>query len=313
MSAGPMSAPDHTAARPGLLARLWHMPYLLLPAASLFWAGNFVVGRAVHGGVPPFFLAFWRWALALAVLLPFAWPHLRRDGPLLRRHAPLLLLLALLGIAVFSAFVYLGLATTTAVNAALLQSVIPVAILLCSFLLFGERARPAQMAGLLLSVLGVAVIASHGSLEDLLGLRLHPGDLWVLGAVLGYALYSACLRLRPRVHPLSFLAASILLSLVGLLPAYLWEATRVPAPAAGPGTLLAVGYLALFPSLLSYLFFNRGVELIGANRAGQFIHLLPIFGSLLAVAFLGEALRGFHLLGLALIGGGILLAARRGG
>ncbi|MCI0752496.1 DMT family transporter [Teichococcus vastitatis] len=307
-----MPTPSHPAPRPrrGPMQRLWGMPVLLLVAASLFWAGNFVIGRAVHGIVPPFFLAFWRWMLALLLLLPFAWPHLRRDAPALFRQWPLMLLLGLLGIAVFSTFVYLGLRSTTAVNGALLQSVIPLAILACSFLVFGEAPRPRQLLGLALSLAGVVCIASHGSLEDLLGLRLRAGDLWIMGAVLAYAIYSACLRLRPRVHPLSFLFCAVAASLLALLPAWLWEAAARPLPPLGAATLLSVGYLAVFPSLLSYLFFNRGVELIGANRAGQFIHLLPVFGSLMAVVFLGEALELFHLAGLALIGGGILLAMR---
>jgi drug/metabolite transporter (DMT)-like permease len=299
-----------TPSRLGPMRRLWRMPVLLLVAASLFWACNFVIGRAVHGVVPPFFLAFWRWLLALLLVLPLAWPHLRRDWPALRRQWRLMLLLGLLGIAVFSTFVYLGLQTTLAVNAALLQSVIPLAILACSFFLFGEVPGPLQLAGLALSLGGVVVIASHGSLEDLLGLRLRSGDLWVMGAVLAYALYSACLRLRPGVHPLSFLACSIAAGLLALLPAWLWEAATWGMPPLGTATILSVGFLAVFPSLLSYLFFNRGVELIGANKAGQFIHLLPVFGSLMAVAFLGESLELFHLGGLALIGAGILLAMR---
>ncbi|MDJ0388351.1 DMT family transporter [Roseomonas sp. E05] len=304
-----MSAPDRAQpARLGLAGRLWQAPTLLLAAAALFWAGNFVVGRAVHGGASPFFLAFWRWLGAFLLVLPLAWPHLRRDWPELRRHSWRMLQLAFLGIASFSVLVYAGLRSTAAINGLLLQSVIPLAILLASFLLFGERPRRLQMLGVALSVGGVLAIASRGSLADLLRLRLHPGDLWILAAVLAYAMYSACLRLRPRVHPLSFLASSALLSVLLLLPGYLWEVRAATAPPVSGATLLAIGYLALFPSLLSYLCFNRGVELIGANRAGQFIHLMPLFGSILAVVFLGESLQGFHLAGLALIGGGIALA-----
>lgn len=295
-----------------ILARLWNAPVLLLALASLFWAGNLVIGRAVHTAASPFFLSFWRWSLALALLLPFAWPHLRRDWPELRRSLPVLMLLALLGVMSFSTLVYLGLRSTPAVNALLLQSVIPLAILLCSFLLFGERARPRQWLGVLVSIGGVIAIASHGALDDLLHLRLHPGDLWVLAAVLSYAVYSACLRLRPRLHPLSFLAASIALSLPALGPAYAIERASFAPHAAFDATLLPVIlYLAIFPSLLSYLFFNRGVELIGANRAGLFIHLIPAFGTVMAVALLGERLHGFHLAGLALIGLGLSLALRR--
>lgn len=296
-----------------LALRLWAAPFLLLPLAALFWSGNFIVGRAVSGLAAPFFLAFWRWLLAFALLLPFAWPHLRRDWPVLKRHPLALLGYAITGIAAFSVMVYQGLRSTQAVNGLLLQSVIPVAILACSFALFGERPRPRQVIGVALSIAGVAAIAGHGSIADLLRLRLHPGDLWVLGAVLCYAVYSACLKRRPRLHPLSFMAAGIFLTLLTLLPGFLYEVAR-GGPVAPRGTALAaIAYLAVFPSLLSYLFFTRGVELIGANRAGQFIHLMPLFGSILAVAFLGERLQPFHAAGLALIGGGILftLSERR--
>lgn len=296
----------------GALARAWQAPVLLLVLAALFWSGNFIIGRAVNTIASPFFLAFWRWALALALLLPFAWPHLRRDWPLLRRHPWRLLMLSWLGLASFSVLTYQGLRSTGAINGLLLQSVIPLAILLCGFLLFGERTRPRQLAGIACSVAGVVAIAGHGSIEDLRQLRLHPGDLWVLGAVLSYAVYSSCLRLRPRLHPLSFLAASIALSLLVLLPGYAVESWAAGHPAPGAAGVGAIAYLALFPSLLSYLFFNRGVELIGAARAGQFIHLMPLFGSVLAVLFLGERLQLFHLAGLALIGGGLLLAMAGG-
>ncbi|MFC3126768.1 DMT family transporter [Pseudoroseomonas globiformis] len=294
----------------GMLGRLWRMPVLLLIGACLFWAGNFIIGRGIGQSVPPFFLSFWRWLLALGMLLPFAWPHLRRDAQAILRHVPLLFGLSLLGIGSFSTLVYIGLRSTPAINGLLLQSVIPLAIILCSFLLFREAPRRGQVLGLALSAGGVVAIASHGSVEDLLALRLHPGDLWVLAAVLSYAVYSACLRLRPAIHPLSFLAASIALALVAIGAGAIWEAGHSAAPPVTATLLLAIFYLALFPSLLAYLFFNRGVELIGANRAGQFIHLLPLFGSLMAVGLLGEALHGFHLAGLALIGAGILLAMR---
>lgn len=294
----------------GPLGRLWQAPTLLLALAALFWSGNFVVGRAMNGQAAPFFLAFWRWLAAFLLLLPFAWPHLRRDWPALLRGWRWMLLLPLLGVASFSVLVYFGLHSTTAINGLLLQSVIPLAILLCSFLLFGEKPKTLQLAGLVLSVGGVLAIASRGSLADLLALRLHPGDLLVLAAVFSYGLYSACLRRRPRVHQLSFLCVSIGVSILVLLPGYLLESAWTPHALPGLPVLGALAYFAVFPSLLSYLFFNRGVELIGANRAGQFIHLMPFFGSVMAVLFLGERLQAFHFAGLLLIGGGIVLAMR---
>jgi drug/metabolite transporter (DMT)-like permease len=299
---------DMGLAKSTVVSRLWNSPYLLLALAALFWSGNFVVGRAVHDAIPPITLAFWRWIGALVLVLPFAWPHLRRDLPLLLRHCWTILVLAAFGISIFNTFIYIGLGSTTAINALLMQSAIPVAILFCSFCAFGDRARPMQVLGVAVSFIGVAIIAGRGSLAALLNLHLNPGDMWVLAAVLSYAIYSVLLRKRPPVHPLSFLIASFAAGAFLLLPAYAWETSSSTWELPSASALLAFGYLALFPSLLAYLFFNRGVELIGANRAGQFIHLMPVFGSMLAVVFLGEAFQLFHLGGLVFIALGITLA-----
>jgi drug/metabolite transporter (DMT)-like permease len=282
---------------------------LLLTAASLFWAGNFVVARAVHEAMPPIGLAFWRWLLGLVLVGGFAAPHLRRDFAALRAGWVILLLLAGLGVAAFSALTYLGLQSTTAINALLLQSATPLVILLCCFALFRDHARPAQLIGIAVSLIGVAVIVARGAPSALLALPLNAGDAWVLTAVVCYALYSALLRLRPATHPLSFLAASFALGALLLLPFYVWETLSGTALRPSAPGLLAIVYLALFPSCLAYLFYNRGVELVGANRAGQFFHLMPVFGSLLAVGLLGEAFELYQAAGILLIALGIFLAS----
>jgi drug/metabolite transporter (DMT)-like permease len=302
--------PGQTAPSDGAI-RLWRSPRLLLASSSLFWAGNFVVGRAVHAAVPPFGLAFWRWIGGLVLVLGFAWPHLRRDAPVLRRHWPMLLLLAGLGVSAYSALIYRGLQSATAINALLLQSAMPLVILVCCFALFGERARPSQLAGIVVSLLGVAVIVTRGMPRLLLAVSLGPGDPWVLLAVLAYALYSALLRKRPPVHPLSFLAASFAFGAALLAPLYAWEHLSGAPTRPSAAGYLAIGYLALFPSCLAYMFYNRGVELIGATRAGQFFHLMPVFGTLLAVMLLGEPFEWYQGLGIALIAVGILLAGLR--
>jgi drug/metabolite transporter (DMT)-like permease len=299
--------------RPGVFARLWRSPYVLLVLTPLFWSGNFIVGRAVHASVPPIALSFWRWFGALILVIGVAVPHLRRDGPVLVRHWRMMLVLSALGIAAFNTFVYLGLQTTTAINALLLQSAMPMVILASSFALFGERATPAQLVALLLSVAGVVTIVTHGEPLALSELRFNGGDAWVLAAVVAYAIYSALLRRRPQVHALSFLAGTFLVGTAILLPFYLGEIASGRTAPLEPATFLAIAYVAVFPSLLAYLFYNRGVELIGANRAGQFAHLMPAFGSVLAVIFLGEEFRLFHAIGIALIALGIVLASRRRG
>src|SRR3954468_22960714 len=160
--------------------RWWRAGPLLLAAASLFWAGNFIVGRAVHDSVPPFGLAFWRWAASFVLVLGPAWPHLRGDAPLLRRHWRRMLLLAALGIAGYAVLIYLGLQATTAINGLLLQSAVPLVIMACAFVLFRDPARPLQVLAIAVSLAGVVIIVARGDLAALRALSLNRGDVWVL-------------------------------------------------------------------------------------------------------------------------------------
>lgn len=293
------------------ISRAWHSAVLLLVLTNLFWAGSMVIGRAVHELVPPVALAFWRWLIALILVLPFAWPQLRRDWPVLCRQWPLMLVLGTSGIGAYNTITYFGLQTTTALNALLMQSATPLAILLSSFLLFRERPSHRQSFAVFISLVGVAVIAGQGSLQMLLHLSLNRGDVFILLGIAIYAIYAALLRRRPAVHPLSFLAATFAIGTANLLPFYVWERMSGAVLHPTPGALLAILFLGVFPAFIAYLFFNRGVELIGANRAGQFIHLIPVFGSLLAVVALGESFHAYHLAGILLIAAGIMLATIR--
>jgi drug/metabolite transporter (DMT)-like permease len=291
-------------------------PYLLATLPPLFWAGNFILGRALSQTIPPIALSFWRWALALLILLPFAWSRLRGQRGTLRRHWAVLSLLAVLGVTNYNTFAYLGLQTTTATNAVLLVSTTPVLIPVLSFLLLGQRIGLRQAAGILLSLAGVAVIVARGELGALGALGLASGDLWILAAVVSWALYSVCLRWRPaHLDPLALLAVTMAIGLVPLVPLYGWELGQGLGFQLNPVTLAAIGYVALFPSILAYVFWNRAVAQLGANRTGQFLHLVPAFGALLAMPLLGERLHPFHLVGIGLIGAGIVLATRgaRGG
>jgi len=291
--------------------KLTRHPYLLLTLASLLWSANFIVGRAVHGSVPPVALAFCRWAGASLLILYPAWPHLRRDWLAIRRGWPILLLLAAVGVAAFNTLVYTGLQTTFALNALLMQSTMPVLIVAMSFLLFRERVSKRQVFGITLSLAGAATIILRGDPGALRTLTINHGDLLVMIAVLCYAAYSVLLRLRPAIHPLSFVAVTFAAGTLMLVPFFLGEIHGGRTLEFNLVTLLAVGYVAIFPSIVAYLCFNRGVELVGANRAGLFIHLMPVFGSLMAIAFLGESFRWFHGTGIVLIAAGILLATRR--
>ncbi len=295
---------------PTLLQRLTNQPYLLLTLAPLFWSANVVVARAVTGSVPPIGLAFWRWLVSSALMALIAWRHVRRDWPVIVRHRRILFGLAALGIATFNTLVYMGLRFTTAINGVLMQTTMPVWIVGLSWLFFRETITRRQVPGIVVSFIGTLVIVARGDLAALVRLRLNWGDTLVLIAVIAYAAYTTLLRRRPPIHPLSFLAVTFAGGALLLLPLYLWEHVTVQAMPLNRTTLLAVGYIAIFPSILAYLCYNRGVELVGANRAGLFIHLMPVFGSGLALIFLNEKIQWFHGLGVLLILGGIGLASR---
>lgn len=291
---------------------LYQRPALLLVLAVLFWAGNFILGRAVREAVPPVALAFWRWTLAGLLVAPFGLQPLWRDRRVARAHLPAVLLLSLLGIATFNTLIYLGLHTTTALNAFLLQALMPVVIVLIGRVVFRDRVVPLQGVGIVLSLVGAVVVVVHGDVGQLLGLRLAPGDALVLVAVVSYAGYSSFLRWRPPLEPMAFLLLIFALGAAMLLPFYLWESLSGHPVRLTLTALASFAYVGIFPSILSYLAFNRGVELLGAARAGLFMHLMPLFGAVLSVLLLGETLHLYHALGGAFIVGGIALATVAG-
>ena len=295
-----------------MLRSFWNSAWGLLIAANLFWAGNIVLARGLTGHVPPIALAYWRWTGAFLVAVGFAWPRLKSDGPVMLRHWKIMLLLSATGIASYNTMSYIGLTSTTALNVLLLQSVSPLLIIVWAYLLFKEAPTTRQTLGVLLSLAGVAAIAGHGSLEVLAHLQLNPGDIWVLAALLIYAFYCVTLRKRPAVHPLSFLVAAMGIGSILMLPFMLWEVASGARISGGLPSYLAIAYTAVLPSFVAYLFFNRGVELIGSARAGQSMHLMPLFGSVLAVIFLQERFQLYHFVGITMIAAGILLASIKG-
>jgi drug/metabolite transporter (DMT)-like permease len=288
-------------------------PFLLLTLCALFWAGNSVVGRALHDSVPPVTLAFWRWCIALLILMPWVAGPLRRQWRAIVANWRVMLLLSLLGVATYNTLNYTALQTTTATNSALINSVCTVLIIVVNFVMFQVRASALQWTGVAVSLAGTLVIVSRGDPAVLTGLEFVRGDVLLMVLALFWALYTACLRWRPRdLDALGFLGGTIVIGLLVLAPLYVWEALNSVPVTFTPGVAAGVAYTGIFPSVLAYLFWNRGVAEVGANRAGQFLHLIPVFGTLLAVIFLGESLRLFHLFGAVLIFAGIYLAAPRG-
>lgn len=282
--------------------------YLLLTISSLTWGGNFVVGRYVYDQVPPVALSFWRWALALAVLLPFTLVTVLRQRQLVVQHWRILATLGATGITVFHIFVYQALHYTAAVNAALFLSTTPVFIVALSWILLRDRLQMRQALGIVTSLLGAVVIIMRGEIAHLLQLQLNTGDLLMLAAVPNWALYSVLLRrLPPSFHPMTLVTVIAFFGLVFLAPLYGWELTRGEGFEVNRSTVSAILYIGLFASVLAYICWNRGVAMVGANRAGLFMHLVPLFSAVLGVVTLNEPVRLFHLVGAALIFSGIYL------
>ena len=285
------------------------LSYATLALVILFWSGNFIVGRAVNGVIPPFTLAFVRWAGAALLVLPFAARHLWADRTVLIANWHRVLLLGLVGVAAFNAFVYSGLRYTSATNGLLLQAAVPPLVLLFDRTFFGQRTALLQLLGVLLSILGVMTVVLRGDLAAILALDLNFGDLLIMCGVICWSLYTSLLRLRPACHPLSFLTATFIIAALTMAPLAAHEmmgahAIPISWPIAG-----AFAYVAVLPSLVAYFLYNAAVQNLGPAPAGQAITLMPVFGALLAALLLGERLHLHHLAGMILIFAGIAIGA----
>ena len=290
----------------------FHHPYLLLILTSLFWSGNMVLGRAIRNEVPPLSLAFWRWAIALALTLPLALPHLRSQWPQLKRGWPAIVTLGLLGVGGYNTLAYIALQYTAATNAVLLNSFIPIATIALSWAFLKKHLQGIEWLGVLTSLIGVITIVAHGKLSTLAGLALNIGDLWMLGAVFIWAFYTIGLQWRPPgVHPMLLLAALITVGLLALAPAYAWEIAQGRLIDPSPTSLAGIAYTGIFPGFLGYIFYNRAVGEVGASKASLFIHLMPVFGTLLSSIFLAEVPQWYHYLGIGLIFSGIWLTMKK--
>lgn len=286
--------------------------YLLLCVSALAWSGNFIVGRYVHEQVTPVTLSYGRWGLALLILLPFTLRGVLRQRELVWANLKLFALLGLTGMTLFHSFVYAALESTGAINAALILSLTPVIIVLLSWLLDREKIAPVQAGGIGLSLLGAGVLITRGDASVISSLDFNRGDLWMLIAVPNWALYSVLLRRRPAaVEPMVLLTVTIAAGLAFLTPALIFELVRGADFRFSETTLASVVYVALFASVIAYICWNRGVSVVGATRAGLFMHLVPAFSALLAIFVLGESLFPHHAAGIGLIIAGIYLTTSR--
>ena len=284
-----------------------------MACAALLWAGNIVLGRAVSVSVPPVGLSFWRWAVAFALFLPFTLPLVRREWPVLRREWRLMAVLGLLGVAVFHTFLYIAVNTTTAINVSLIYAATPALVPLLARLVLGDRIGGRQAAAILLSSLGIGIVVTRADLAVLASLQFTTGDLWMIAAVIGWSLYSVLVKRRPAdLHPNTMLTGMMGWGLLMILPFYLWETFTGRTMPVDWDTAWVVGYVALFASIIAYLCYNRGIELVGPSRAALTAHMLPVFAAILAVMFLGETLHLYHLAGAAAVVIGIVLSSATG-
>ena len=286
--------------------------FALLVLANLLWSGNWVIGRAVRESFDPVALNFWRWLVAALVMAPLGLGEALGHRAIIRRHAGLFVVLALTGVAAFQTLVYLGLRTTSAINAVLINAAGPLFMLACSWILEREKASRRQIAGMLISFAGVLIIVSRGELASLRHLEFHRGDLWILVAMPLWGVYSVLLRRAPRElrgMGLAFTLAAIGVAM--LAPLYAVDAIGAPLRWPTAGEIGAVLYIAVAASVIAFLAWNRGVAVVGANAAGFTLPLLPAFGTALAMLFLGEAFQGFHAMGFIAIVAGVSLATSR--
>ena len=285
---------------------------MLLSLTSLFWAGNIVLLRYAAGHVPPMTISCMRWIGAFIVLWPFARPHFAKDWPVLRAKLPLVVLLSATGFAYNNAVSNISLQYTSALNALLIQSSGPLFVALWSLVRFGARLTAAQLLGIAISLLGVLTIILRGDFSALGRIRFNKGDLLFASALLAFGLYSALMANRPATHPLSLLCVTMVCGSALLLPFSIWEHLNGITLKADALTATTFAYLVIFPSTLAYTFLNRGIALIGANRAAPFLHLVPVFGSAMAILLLGEEPHLLHLAGYVLVLAGVIVASRRG-
>ncbi len=287
-------------------------PYLLLCITALCWAGNAIVGRLAAGHIPPVTLSFLRWSFAFLLILPFAWKHMVHDWSAIRSRLGIMIVLSITGIGAFNTLQYWALEHTQALNTLLLQSAAPLVVAVWSLMLLGVRLTLAQAFGVLLSLTGVLVILLHGDLTALSNIDFNKGDLIFTVALIIFALYSVLSLKRPNIHGLSFVGFTFGCGAACLIPFLIWELLSRPLMQLDAANLLTLFYVAVFPSTLAYLCFNRGVQLIGANRAAPFFHVVPVFGTVMSIVFLGEHPQAFHFIGFALVLTGVFVASRKG-
>lgn len=287
--------------------------YAFLVLTMLFWAGNHVIGKWADGHIPPMTLAFFRWMGAALLMLPLARAALVQDWQTVRHSWPMLLLLGVLGSGLYTTLQYIALTHTDVTSSSILNSWAPVVIAAAGAIIFSDKLRASQMAGLALSLCGVLAIVLRGDITMLATLQFNRGDLIMVLATLIWATYTTLLRLRPAISTASFAAITFTIAAFVNLPLAVWEYAEGARVAWSWGVVAAIAYTVLPASLVGYFLYARAVEIVGATRTGAFIHFIPLFASLMAIGLLGERPALYHLVGFTAILAGVTLASRGGG
>ena len=284
--------------------------YVLLMLCVLFWSGNFVLGRFVHEEIEPIELAFLRWFGVCIVLLPLFLIRFKKIMSVIKRHFILMFTYAVLGITGFNTLLYIGLQDTTAVNGLLINSSVPIIIVFLSAFILKQQISNKQIVGIILSTIGVVFLVLKGEVTKISTLEFNKGDLWIVTAGFAWALYTVILKFKPKeLKDMEFVTAIVYLGTAVLFVIYMFFGYKyTTAITVLNNHYLVITYMVFFPSILSYIFWHKGIIEIGAEKTGQFTHLMPLFGSILAFIFLNEKLEFYHLLGMSFIGFGIYLS-----
>ena len=284
---------------------------IFLCFASLFWSGNFIIGRlsSLENLVSPLSLAFYRWVIAFIILTPFCLQKAIRDLPLLKKQPGMIFLIILTGPTLFNTLVYIGLTATTVINSLLVITTTPMLIILLNKLIYKSETNIYQMIGVIISLLGVSFVIAKGNYQNILNSEFYLGDLFILLAVTSWALYSIFLKKNETgVSGFSFLYLSFVFTVVLLFPVFLFDIfVQNNYLEFNQNTLLVIGYTGIFPSIFSYICWNTGVALIGPNKSGPFLHLMPIFGGILAFLVFKETLETYHYAGIVSVIIGIII------
>jgi drug/metabolite transporter (DMT)-like permease len=283
---------------------------VLLIASSLFWSGNFFTGKiASLYDLTPFKLSFLRWSLAFLLLLPFTYKRIILDLNKYKKNLPYLIITSILGVTIFNSFTYLSLQTSMVINSSIMASITPLLIILFSWLIFKTQTYFMQFFGIILSIIGVLLIISKANLNNLINLDFTIGDLWMLAAVFSWGLYSVLLKkIDSTLSQLATLEVMIFIGLIFIFPFYFFESLNNSFLPKDSNEILMITYVAIFASITSFFAWNKGVSIVGANKASLFLHLIPVFSSMWSILFLGEIFSFFHLLGTIFIILGIVLS-----